>query len=97
MPLDPHPEPVTDLPAQNDPLLVTDYPFYARVEPRADGDWGVQIRGMNHQPVWGNMEGWEDLHYTLGMIRSLSPSMRIIIVTDEQTAPTTILPGEPLP
>jgi len=93
MPLDRGIEPVTDL-ADDDG---DQYPFYARVEPRADGEWGVQIRGLNHQPVFGNMEGWGDLDHTLQMIRKLSPRMRIVVVTDEQTAPTVIQPDDQLP
>lgn len=93
MPLDRGTEPVTDLGEPDEPAAT----LYAHVQPRADGDWGVQIRGLNHQPVWGNMEGWQGLGHALRSIRELNPQMRIVVVTDEAGAPTVIEPGDALP
>jgi hypothetical protein len=86
-------------PLDTDPELTADWPTgsYVHVEPRADGDWGVQLRGANHAPIFTNNEGWQDLGYTLRMCRRELPGRTIVIHTADGAADTILAPSDPLP
>lgn len=80
------------------PAQIDDDPSqYVNIERRADGQWGLQVRGGNNQIILTNNEGWVNLSYALKTARALFPQLDIRLVTSDDGAVTTIAAGEPLP